>query len=116
MVVMAEFAIAFEEENHVDYALWLTSSSDRALDFIEDFAKMDKSLGDQVSFTPHYVFWECPHCDKIYTEKDCFGGGRYCAVEPSNNAIKGQEIVLEDIRQKCIWNQLSAANNTALWW
>ena len=118
LVVMAEFQMAFEDQNpkHVDYDLWLTSSSDRALDFIEDFAKMDKSLGDSATFTPHYVFWECPNCDERYISNDCYGGGRYCAVEPSNMNMKGREIVLEDLRQKCLWNNLAAQNTTDLWW
>lgn len=94
----------------------MTSSSDRSLTFIEDFAKMDKGLGRLVGFTPHYVFWECPGCDQSYIENDCFGGGKYCAVEPSNTAIKGQEIVLEDLRQACLWEIMLAEDNTAPWW
>ena len=113
--MMASFEMP-HNSNHVNYDLWMTSSSDRSLDFIEDFAKMDQSLGDDVTFEPHYVFWECPNCDKRYIENDCYGGGRYCAVEPSNNAIKGQEIVLEDLRQKCLWNNLAAKNETQKWW
>jgi hypothetical protein len=34
---MAEFVMAFEEGNKVEYDFWLTSSSNRAIDFIEDF-------------------------------------------------------------------------------
>jgi hypothetical protein len=37
LVVMAEFVMAFEEGNKVEYDFWLTSSSNRAIDFIEDF-------------------------------------------------------------------------------
>jgi len=95
----------YNDDDTINYDLWFTSSSDRALDFIEDFAKMDKSLGDGVHFTPHYVFWECPNCDASYIKDDCYGGGRYCAVEPSNSAIKGKDIVLEDLRQKCMWRE-----------
>lgn len=99
LVVMAEFVMNHESNNKVEYDFWLTSSSNRALDFIEDFKVFHERLGGNVTFTPHYVFWECIGCDQRYIESDCYGGGKYCAVEPSNNAIKGREIVLEDLRQ-----------------
>lgn len=67
LVVMASFEMP-HTSNHVNYDLWMTSSSDRSLDFIEDFYKMNQSLGDDVTFEPHYVFWECPNCDKRYIE------------------------------------------------
>lgn len=102
VVMQATFVMPEAETIQLDY--WMTSSSDRALDFIEDYKPMQDTLGsDLVSFEPHYVFWECPNCDERYINKDCYGGGRYCAVEPSNENIKGQEIMLEDLRQKCLW-------------
>lgn len=50
-----------------------------------------------MNFTPHYVFWECTNCDAVYLENDCYGGGKYCAVEANSN-IKGRHIVTEDLR------------------
>jgi len=49
-------------------------------------------------------------------EKDCLGGGRYCAVESSNANIMGRDIVLEDVRQLCLWEELSTKNDTIKWW
>lgn len=48
--------------------------------------------------TPHYVFWKCTYCEAEYLNNDCYGGGKYCAVEPSNDKLKGREIILEDLR------------------
>lgn len=31
-------------------------------------------------------------------------------------AIKGQEIMLEDLRQACLWKNLKSTNQTELWW
>jgi len=65
VVVMAEFVLETNEENKVDYEFWMTSGSDRALDFLEDWSVFHESLsleGNKVTFTPHYVFWECEHC------------------------------------------------------
>jgi hypothetical protein len=115
LVVMAEFVMAFEQGNKVEYDLWMTSSSNRALDFIEDFKEFQKKLGENVIFTPHYVFWECVGCDKRYIETDCYGGGKYCAVDPTNPSIQGREIVLEDLRQKCLYNSLHKKGQTNIW-
>jgi len=68
LVLMAEFVQATGADNKVSLDFWLTSSSNRALDFLEDFAKFHASFGDNVKFTPHYVFWECVGCDQRYLE------------------------------------------------
>ena len=93
---MAEFVMP--EHDVVDLDFWFTSSSDRAIDFLEDFTKIEKNLANLLNFRPRYVFWECTNCDKEYLESDCFGGGKYCAVESTNSNIKGRDIVMEDLR------------------
>lgn len=96
LILMSEFVMP--ERTIVDVDFWFTSSSDRAIDFLEDFKKIEVELGDKINFEPRYVFWECTNCDKQYLDDDCFGGGRYCAVESTNMNIKGRDIVLEDLR------------------
>jgi hypothetical protein len=39
LVLMAEFVLPTVADNKVSFDFWLTSSSNRALDFLEDFAK-----------------------------------------------------------------------------
>lgn len=114
IVIMCEFIMP--ENDIVKYDFWFTSSSDRALNFLEDFSTMHQKLDNLVVFTPRYVFWECMHCDQQYLDNDCYGGGKYCAVEPSNANIKGHEIVLEDLRQLCLWEDLDSRNMTSKWW
>jgi len=73
----------FDEINTADvvnYDLWYSSSSDDALDFLTNFAKIDK-LGEKAIFTPRFVFWECLGCDKEFLDDHCFGGGKYCATD-----------------------------------
>lgn len=110
VVMMSDFVLP--EFEHVSYDFWFTSSSDRALSFLEDFSNMNSKLDELVEFTPHYVFWECTNCDKTYLDNDCYGNGRYCALEPSNANIRGHEIVLEDLRQMCIWDWAKDTNQT----
>jgi hypothetical protein len=114
--IMAEFVME-SPDNRVEYDLWFTSSNDRALDFVTDFQEYDTKFYDKVLFTPHYVFWKCPFCEEKYLKEDCYGAGKYCAVEPSNEQIKGREIIDEDLRQKCLYNQVYSELKTRyLWW
>jgi hypothetical protein len=83
VALMANFVME-KPDNRVEYDIWFTSSNDRALDFITDFSNYDHKLGKNVLMTPHYVFWKCTYCEEDYLRNDCFGGGKYCAVEPSN--------------------------------
>lgn len=61
MVLMSEFIMT--EHDIVDIDFWFTSSSDRAINFLEDFTKIEKNLGNLINFKPRYVFWECTNCD-----------------------------------------------------
>ena len=68
-------------DNRVEYDIWYTSSNDRALDFISEFASKDAIFGDKVLMSPHFVFWRCKGCDGEFVRDDCFANGWYCAVE-----------------------------------
>jgi hypothetical protein len=99
----------------VEYEIFYTSSNDRALDFIDDFASTDKNLGEKVLMTPHFVLWSCPNCEAAFTDKHCLGGGRYCGMDiiegkEKGESMNGRDILLEDIREKCLYNW--AYNNT----
>jgi len=65
---------------------------------------------------PHHVYWTCgKDCDAEYLKTNCYGGGKYCAMEPSNTAIQGREIIQEDLRQKCLWLKQTLAGNQTQW-
>lgn len=59
LVVLCTFEMPYNEDDKVYYDFWYTSSSDRALDFLEDFKTMEEKLHGEAEFTPHFVFWEC---------------------------------------------------------
>jgi hypothetical protein len=114
--IMAQF-IMEKPDDRVEYDLWFTSSNDRALDFVADFKEYDRKFDDKVLMTPRYVFWKCTFCEEEYLQNDCFGGGKYCAVEPSNENIKGRDIILEDLREKCLYEKTYKDKSTRqVWW
>ena len=94
---LADFSIKRHEgDNKVDYDIWYSSTSDVALDFIQDFMKIDRAFGSAVKMTPRFVFWECTDCDEQTLTRHCFAGGNYCA--DSSTKLDGREIILEDLR------------------
>lgn len=101
-------------DNRVEYDIWFTSTDDRALDFIDNFRAFDDLFGDKVLMTPHFVTFDCQGCDRDYKENECFGDGKYCAINHDNTKLSGHEIILEDIRQKCIYNNSMSENDNAV--
>lgn len=54
--------------------------------------------------SPHFVYWECMNCGEDFIRANCFAGGRYCATDHGNH-LSGQEIILENLRQKCVYQE-----------
>ena len=66
--------------------------------------------------TPRFVFWECKNCDEDFLADNCFAEGAYCATELSNS-MTGKEIILEDLRQMCIYEYAyNKLNNRKVFW
>jgi hypothetical protein len=104
-------------DDRVEYEFWFTSSNDRGLDFISDFKSFHEKLGKKVLMTPRYFSWACINCDESITDTDCFCDGKYCAIDETNLRVKGQTILHEDLRQKCIYkNAMKNTNSDAEWW
>lgn len=101
----------------MEYEIWYSSSNDVALDFIHDFMKVDKRFGKSVKFTPRFVFWRCTICDESFLKQNCYGGGKYCAIDSGNSKLSGQEIVMEDLRQMCVykWAYEKTLNRQLFW-
>ena len=104
LVIMASFEMS-RPDNRVEYDLWYSSSDQKMLDFIEDFEPLDKRFDSRVLMTPHFQFWQCDSCDKSFTDIHCFAGGKYCGHDSRNTKLSGREIMLEDLRQLCVYNQ-----------
>lgn len=69
--------------------------------------------------TPHYVLWRCQSCAPDYRNDtdDCVSGGQYCAPDPDGDGrLVGRDVVMEDLRQICIYKQSLERNKPHLWW
>lgn len=110
MVFSSSFSMT-RPDNRVEYDIWYTSSDDRALDFISSMKTYSQSLDRGVLMTPRFVYWQCVDCDEEMIEKHCWSGGKYCAVDSNNDRHTGKQIMLEDLREKCM-----AKEHPQEWW
>ncbi len=60
--------------------------------------------------------WACTSCDAEFKRKECLSNGRYCAMNHKGTYIQGKDILLEDLRQKCLYDNLENEGKTELWW
>ena len=104
-------------DNHVEYDLLLSTYQDRALDFVSEFKPYHERLGKSVTMTPHYFSWPCFGCDDEIKKQDCYGNGKYCAVDYQDLMINGTQILDSNIRQKCVYKySIEKTGSDSLWW
>jgi len=117
LAVMISFDIG-RPDNRVEYDIWYSSTHNRALDFITDFQHLDDLFYDDVKMTPHMRFWSCEECEESFKKKNCFVGGKYCAYDTNHPTLTGREIILEDLRQLCIYDsgQFISGGYQNTWW
>lgn len=117
LVIMANFEMG-RPDNRVEYDIWYSSSDQKMLDFIEDFQLLDQKFDNSVLMTPHFRFWECLDCEQSYTDINCFANGKYCGHDARNLDLKGRDIILEDLRQLCVYKRAYEGNDNHrnIWW
>ena len=101
-------------KNFVDFKLFFSSSEPRAYELLEKMGKYINHFGDQINFTPYYTVHQNPYYDQENPKSNinCVSRGKYCYFPKETTIIQeGQKILLEDIRQKCMF-KLSKEKST----
>ena len=109
LTMIAEFDIS-RPDNRVEYDFWFTQTDDKAMDFLSDFAKVDKMFGDKVLYTPRHVVYGCSDCDDTYKRANCIGDGKYCAQNSNHPNIGGFYIIMEDLRAQYVYDKAYGAD------
>lgn len=106
IAMIAEFDIS-RPDNRVEYDFWFTQTDDKAMEFMSDFARVDKMFGEQVLMTPRHVVWSCieTECDEEFKKKNCFADGKYCAINSNHPSISGTTIMREDLRAQYVYEK-----------
>lgn len=113
----AEFKMK-NPDNRVEYELWYSSVDDRARDFLSYFKQYAVMFGRHAKFTPHFVTWPCPNCDEEFKKEECVSDGLYCTapyIYEKRIKANGRAIILEDLREKCVFKNYRKHNHL-LWW
>lgn len=103
--------VEFEMEKKRDpfYEVFLTASNRNSYRLVRYFYPYYQKLKKYIKFQPRYSLWQCQTCKwnefKSDTPSQCVSRGRYCAYSNGiNDQIDGRDIVMEDLRQICIFN------------
>jgi hypothetical protein len=103
------FEIKFDIENKnniVDFDIWYTPDTVKVYEFLNDFEKYQKALGDTTKLGIHFVTY--PHVqydpNSFTPKEDCLGSGLYCIRPGKLGITDGSVIVLESIKQKCLFD------------
>lgn len=101
--------------DHPIYEVWITNSDDSGLKFIEEFEEFHIRFNDTVTMIPRYFHWVCPDCSPDILQSSCVCKGQYCGLHGLNK-FNGLEILLEDLRQKCVYLNSKFGGNEVTWW
>ena len=86
---------------------FFSSSELKAYELFNNLAQYMNKFGDQVNFIPFYVVHRAPFYDENNPIRvvNCVSKGKYCYFPKATTIINdGQAIIMEDLRQKCIYN------------
>lgn len=112
-------AVTFEvnkPNDIVEYDIWFSSSNDRGMDFISQFKPYHELIANKVIMTPRYFTWDCSNWDDSITNSDWFCNGKYWAMDETNLRVTGRNIILENLRQKWIYQNAKKNKNEKIWW
>ncbi|XXQ35525.1 PA domain-containing protein [Plasmodiophora brassicae] len=110
------------ESDVVDYRLWTSSMDPQAFEFKLNFRDIAKALEKKARFDVRYFFvsGKSYGCDKgDVCGNQCTNSGKYCAVDPDhdlNEGVSGAQVVQENLREMCIFQQAKSGQKEYLWW
>jgi len=93
------------------------SSNDKTYNsypFLQELRSLLLQFGNLIKFQPHFVLYQSrtAQLDGFTKSNDaCILNGRYCDPEAIEDEIKGYHIVIEDLRQLCLYQV-----NPEAWW
>ena len=102
-----------EEYERINVKFFFSSSELRAYELFNSLAQYIDKFGSQVNFTPIYVVHRAPFYDEENPIRtiNCVSKGKYCYFPKDTTITKdGQAIIMEDLRQKCLYITSSNIN------
>ncbi len=105
-----------KETDKVRIEYWMSPSVLSSYSFLKSFKSLLYNFNEYVIFTPKYKFKNLSGIMPLdFLQKNCFDHGQFCATD--NETFESQSVLMEGIRQICIWNTSFEQNNRyKLWW
>jgi hypothetical protein len=98
--------------------IFMRSDHRNSYNFFEEFDKYYKEIGtDKLLIEPFYKYTECLDCEENVETEGCVRLGKFCG--PQNPYIDKKvslQIVMENLRQKCIWFYGKTNNDSKIYW
>ena len=86
--------------------MFFSSGNTNIYKLMKSYLPYHKLIVDNINFIPHYISHDLNlYRENLFTkDQHCLGNGKYCALPRHDLGVSnGKEILLEDIRQKCIY-------------
>ena len=99
----------------IDFKFFFSSSEPRAYELLGKMVKYLDKFGGQIKFTPYYVVHKNPYYveENPQSNINCLSRGVYCYFPKETTIIQeGQKILMEDIRQKCMYKLSNEKSNS----
>ena len=103
-----------EEFKSVDVKIFVSSSQSKAYELFNSLAQYMYQFGNQINFIPIYVVHRSPfyEADNPIRIVNCVSKGKYCYFPKETTIAKdGQIIIMEDLRQKCLYKLSKESHN-----
>jgi len=95
------------ESEDIDVEFFFSSHEPKAYILIKNLSEVIYDFDEKINFIPRYVTHQSPYYKKDNPQKidNCFSKGKYCYFPKwSGNIATSQNILMENLRQKCIYN------------
>jgi len=86
--------------------IFFSSSNKKIYRLLRDYGSYNELISSYVNFEPHYVSHHSPIYDQNLqvNQEHCLANGKYCTTPRYDlGVMSGKQILLEDLRQKCIY-------------
>ena len=106
-IIIVEINFIKKMAKKLDVKFFFSSSELRAYELFNNLAQYINKFGEQVNFTPIYVVHRAPFYDQNNPIRvvNCVSQGKYCYFPKATTITNdGQAIIMEDLRQKCIYH------------
>ena len=113
--IQVEFRVN-KPDDRVEYDVWLSSANEKGLKFIQDFYRLHKLFKSDVLFQPRYFTWSCLSCSQEVKERDWLYNGKYWSFSDYKHGEQGSKIILENLREKCVFLYAKFNGNEKKWW